>query len=488
MSELQPEVKRLRERLAEMQSEVARSKRAEQALQRSEKRLRTIFEHSNDSIFLVDVENEAIIDVNRKACRMLGYSREELLSIPMSAVHPHEMPKVRAFAKSVFEQGEGFTDELTCLTKSGKFLSAEISGSIIEFEDRTCMIASVRDVTERNRLALENEYLSGEIREEARFGSIIGRSPGIQKVLQQIEMVAPTDTSVLIMGESGTGKELVSRAIHDNSSRGKHAMVRVNCASIPTELFESEFFGHVKGAFTGALTDRPGRFELADRGTLFLDEVGEIPLGLQSKLLRVLQDGEFERVGEGRPRNVDVRIIAATNRDLLAESKAGRFRQDLYYRLSVFPIEIPPLRERREDIAPLAEHCIEQSCARLRKPQLQLTGEQLGRLQQYPWPGNVRELQNVIERAVILSRGARLTLELGGEEGTGQVVVGQVHSGREAPDLTLQDLQEMERDLIRRTLEACRWKIYGGDGAAARLELNPTTLASRMKRFGIAKP
>ena len=281
MSELQPEVAKLRERLAEMQSEVARSKQAEQDLRSSEKRLRTIFEHSNDSIFLVDVEHEAIIDVNRKACRMLGYSREELLSIPMSAVHPHEMPKVRAFAKLVFERGEGFTDELTCLTKSGKFLAAEMSGSIIEFEDRTCMIASVRDVTERNRLALENEYLSGEIREEARFGSIIGRSPGILKVLQQIEMVAPTDTTVLILGESGTGKELVSRAIHDNSSREKHAMVRVNCASIPTELFESEFFGHVKGAFTGAVTDRPGRFDLADRGTLFLDEVGEIPLGLQ---------------------------------------------------------------------------------------------------------------------------------------------------------------------------------------------------------------
>src|SRR6266478_679259 len=232
--------------------------------------------------------------------------------------------------------------------------------------------------------------VSGKLR------NIIGHSPALEKVLAQIATVAPTEANVLILGESGTGKELVARAIHDMSARKEHSLVRVNCASIPKELFESEFFGHVRGAFTGAVKDRVGRFELADGGTLFLDEIAEIPLDLQSKLLRVLQEGQFERLGEDRTRTVKVRLIAATNRDLLAEAKAGRFRLDLYYRLSVFPIEVPSLRERLEDVGELAEHFIKQSARRLGVPRPRLSKLHLQELQSYDWPGNVRELQNVI--------------------------------------------------------------------------------------------
>src|SRR5260370_23532358 len=255
-------------------------------------------------------------------------------------------------------------------------------------------------------LERENELLNDEIR--LNFGSIIGQSEVLRKVLAQISTVAPTEANVLILGESGTGKELVARAIHDLSAHKDHPLVRVNCASIPKELFESEFFGQVRGAFTGAIKDRAGRFELADGGTLFLDEIGEIPLDLQSQLLRVLQEGQFERVGEERTRTVKVRLIVATNRDLLAEAKAGRFRLDLYYRLSVFPIELPPLRERPEDIGPLADHFVQQSARRLGVPRPRLTRMQAQELESYDWPGNVRELQNVVERAVILAPGARL--------------------------------------------------------------------------------
>src|SRR5262249_26985592 len=259
-------------------------------------------------------------------------------------------------------------------------------------------------------LEFENEFLQDEFR--ASFGNIIGHSPALQKVLAQIATVAPTEANVLILGESGTGKELVARAIHDMSARKEHPLVRVNCASIPKELFESEFFGHVRGAFTGAIKDRVGRFELADHGTLFLDEIGEIPLDLQSKLLRVLQEGQFERLGEDRTRTVRVRIIAATNRELLTEAKAGRFRLDLYYRLSVFPIELPPLRERPEDIGPLAAHFVQHSARRLGVERPRLTRAQVQQLEGYDWPGNVRELQNVVERAVILARGGRLQFDL----------------------------------------------------------------------------
>ncbi|MDB6065387.1 MAG: fhlA 1 [Pedosphaera sp.] len=334
----------------------------------------------------------------------------------------------------------------------------------------------------RERLELENEYLKGEVKEN--FGGLLGQSAVLQKILRQIEMVAPTDTNALITGESGTGKELIARAIHERSQRGGRALVKVNCASVPRELFESEFFGHIKGSFTGAIKDRAGRFELADRGTLFLDEVGEIPLELQGKLLRVLQEGEFERVGEDRTRRVNVRVIAATNRNLAEEVKAGRFRQDLFFRLSVFPLEAPPLRDRPEDIPLLAVHFIRQSAARLNCPVPPLSARDAAELSNYSWPGNVRELQNVIERAMILSRGGPLRLQL--REPTG-LVTPSVGAPREVSPLTRNQFLESQRQTIEAALKKSRGKIYGPGGAAELLGLRPTTLSSKLGALGIKR-
>ena len=264
----------------------------------------------------------------------------------------------------------------------------------------------------KKQLELENEYLREEVNEAHEFGAVVGSSPALRGIMRQVELVAPTDASVLILGESGTGKELVAREIHDRSDRREGPLIKVNCPSIPRELYESEFFGHVRGAFTGALKDRAGRFEAADGGTLFLDEIGEIPLELQSRLLRVLQEGTYERVGEERTRKVDVRIIAATNRDLKKEAEQGRFREDLYYRLNVFPIDVAPLRKRKEDIGPLAMHFLEAARKKMNRPKARLTTAGLLELQQYDWPGNIRELQNVIERAVITSPARQLRFDL----------------------------------------------------------------------------
>jgi transcriptional regulator with GAF, ATPase, and Fis domain len=339
----------------------------------------------------------------------------------------------------------------------------------------------------KRRLELENEYLREEVSQSQAFGDIVGSSPALRKVLEQIDLVAGTSANVLILGESGTGKELVARAIHERSERRDRPLVKVNCASIPKELFESEFFGHAKGAFTGALRDRIGRFELADGGTIFLDEVGEIPLDLQSKLLRVLQEREFERVGEETSRRVDVRIIAATNRDLEAESRAGRFREDLYYRLGVFPIQVPPLRDRGADIAPLAAHFVRHFCEHLNLPSRELSRGDALRLERYDWPGNIRELQNVIERALIRSRGGRLEFELG--EATQRLAQKPAASRVEddpARVLTLAELKDLERANIERALARCNGQVYGKDGAAALLGMKPTTLWSRLRSLGIA--
>jgi transcriptional regulator with GAF, ATPase, and Fis domain len=315
------------------------------------------------------------------------------------------------------------------------------------------------------------------------FGGLLGQSTAMHKLLEQIALVAPTDASVLILGESGTGKELIARAIHDRSKRRAQTLIKVNCASVPHELFESEFFGHVKGAFTGAVRDRVGRFQLADGGTLFLDEVGEIPLTLQSKLLRVLQEGEFERVGEDRTRRVNVRVIAATNRQLEQEVAAGRFRQDLYFRLSVFPLEVPPLRERREDIVMLAAHFIERSAARLHLPPPRLSEANVEVLCSYLWPGNIRELQNVIERAVILSQGQPLHFDLRGAARAG----GADPSTELTVPLTRQQLLALERRSIEAALQKSDGKIYGPGGAAELLGLRPTTLSSKIAALGIKR-
>ncbi|HEV2171652.1 MAG TPA: sigma 54-interacting transcriptional regulator, partial [Candidatus Binatus sp.] len=305
---------------------------------------------------------------------------------------------------------------------------------------------------EKTRLEAENAYLLDTIRAEQNFGDIIGGSSGLRKVMQQVQLVAPTEATVLITGESGTGKELVALAIHERSARSERALVKLNCSAVPEGLFESEFFGHVKGAFTGALKDKPGRFEVADRGTLFLDEIGEVPLAMQAKLLRVLQEHELERVGDTRTRKVNVRVIAASNRDLKKEVDQGRFRQDLFYRLSVFPIEVPPLRERRDDIAPLVAHFVKQSAQRMNRPEPQVTKVALDQLISYRWPGNVRELQNTVERAVILWREGPLTFDLPASpppENSVQQANPAVNTGL----LTRYELKRQEREAIINALK-----------------------------------
>jgi transcriptional regulator with GAF, ATPase, and Fis domain len=338
----------------------------------------------------------------------------------------------------------------------------------------------------KEHLELENDYLREDVRSDAPDG-IIGSSPALRNVIDQVAIVAPTAATVLIQGESGTGKELVARAIHDRSPRRQRALISVNCASIPRELFESEFFGHVKGAFTGALRDRAGRFQASDGGTLLLDEVGEIPLELQGKLLRVLQEGRFERVGDETTRRVDVRVIAATNRDLQQEVAAGRFRRDLFYRLSVFPIALPPLRERADDIPQLAKHFLEQAAQRYGRRGLRLTERTVRTLVAYSWPGNVRELQHVIDRAVLLSRGGGLRLDgvLAEPEETSRARPGS--STREAAREVIPDSEwrRRENENLRTALQLANGRIYGPDGAADRLGIKPTTLISRLKALGL---
>ncbi len=336
------------------------------------------------------------------------------------------------------------------------------------------------------RLEEENAYLRQEVTSALGVGDFVGTSPGLRKVMQQIQLVAPTEAAVLVTGESGTGKELVARAIHEHSPRHARALIKVNCSAIPEALFESEFFGHVKGAFTGALRDKPGRFELADGGTLFLDEIGEVPLPMQAKLLRVLQEQEIERVGDTRTRKVSVRIIAATNRDLKAEVAAGRFRQDLFYRLSVFPIELPPLRERRDDIPPLTLHFVQQAARRMNRPAPRVTQGTMAQLFAHDWPGNIRELQNAVERAVILSSGGPLRFELTSAATDASAPVPTPVAAAPAL-LTRDDLKRQERETIAAALKQTGGKIFGAGGAAELLGMKPTTLASRLKALGLKR-
>ena len=644
---------------------------------RGSERFRTIFEHSNDAIFIVDPERDAILDVNGKVARMLGYSRNELLRLPLSAVHPDEMPKFLSFARSVLDHGTGWTDELSCVTKCGDRVAAEISASAIDLGARTGVIAMARDVTERKRaqatleryaadlqvlvegsttllhrseqryrvlleinnaiiaslgqdallaaiagalrrilsfdrasLALhdvqrgvvhvhtlagistpnstptggmdlpregsylevlpgegrpivrrdlrkecratmehrlldegilsyvaapliakntvigslsvesrkaerysedeaeflvdvakqvglavenmlayeevarlkarleqENLYLQEEVKTEHNFEDIIGHSQPMRKVLTALETVAPTDATVLITGETGTGKELAARAIHMLSPRRDHALVKVNCAALPATLIESELFGHERGAFTGAVARKIGRFELADGGTIFLDEIGDLSMDLQAKLLRVLQDGAFERVGGSHTIKVNARVIAATNHDLEKAQQDDQFRADLYYRLNVFPIDMPPLRNRREDIPLLVRSLVAKHRRKLQRHIVTIPQHVMDALTAYPWPGNVRELENVIERAIILSRGSQLEL--------GESALRPPKAGRRPVSPTLQDV---EREHIIDTLKATAWRVSGQWGAANRLGLKRTTLEARMKKLGIRRP
>jgi formate hydrogenlyase transcriptional activator len=313
-------------------------------------------------------------------------------------------------------------------------------------------------------------------RDPRRFEQIIGKSPALESVLEQVEQVAPTDSTVLIQGETGTGKELIARAIHNLSARCGRPFIKLNCAAIPFDLLESELFGHERGAFTGAIAQKVGRFELADKGTLFLDEVGDIPPALQPKLLRVLQEQEFERLGSTRTQQVNIRLVAATNRNLAEMVKRNEFRSDLYYRLNVFPIPLPPLRARRDDIPALVEHFVELYSRRMDKPIDQIAPDTMSALTSYPWPGNIRELQNFIERSVIMTSGNVL-----------QPPLATLQSSTGAESLGAVTLEDAERDHIRKILEQTRWVVAGPNGAAARLGIKRSTLYFRMQKLGISR-
>lgn len=340
------------------------------------------------------------------------------------------------------------------------------------------------------QLEMQNTYLEKEVVEAKAFGDLVGQSAALHHIVSQIDLVAPTEATVLIQGESGTGKELVAREIHHRSKRRDKPLVRVNCASIPKDLFESEFFGHARGAFTGAIKDRAGRFEAAEGGTLFLDEIGEVPLDLQSKLLRVLQEKRYERVGEDRTRLADVRVLTATNRDLKKEVAAGRFREDLFYRLNVFPIPVPPLRERMADIPLLAKYFVGLSAKKLGCAKPRLTRAGVAKLQSYDWPGNIRELQNVIERAVIVSRGGALDFDLPLKQ---SLPILKPDPSREKIQmeteiLTDVELRQRERENLLAALRKTDWKIKGAEGAAELLGVKPTTLKARIKKLGLRRP
>ena len=409
VTELEQVERSMREKLRE----------ANERLVRSEEDLRDLFDEAPIA-YVHEGLDTRLIQANRAAMRILGIKPEEVAETLGKSLVPDTVDaqsRLHEVLESI-ERGSETSGVVLELRRKDNGNPVWVQFWSKPAPDGKYTRSMFVDITERVlleqeqvRLKAQNAYLREEIRSEHNFGDIIGGSSAMRKVMQQIQLVAPTCAAVLVTGESGTGKELVARAIHDHSPRKGRALIKVNCSAVPDSLFESEFFGHVKGAFTGALKDKLGRFELADGGTLFLDEISEIAFAMQAKLLRVLQEQELERVGDTRSRKINVRIVAATNRDLKQEVDAGRFRQDLYYRLSVFPIELPPLRERRDDIPPLAAHFVKQTARRMNHPAPRVTQATMSQLTSHEWPGNVRELQNAIERAVILAQGGSLQFD-----------------------------------------------------------------------------
>lgn len=478
---------------------------------RADWKYRELYRATPAMLHIVDAQG-CIVTVTDHWLRKMGYEREEVIGRSIMDFLSDKYRKELGGGKlrEVISLGELNNEDRQMVTRDGKVIDLVMS-AISERDangDVVRMLVASKDVTERNRAEralrdalaenarlrqeIENErdYLREEVNVSMNQGRLVGSSPALGHMLEQISAVSQTPANVLILGESGVGKELVARAIHARSPRSEFPLVKVNCASIPKELFESEFFGHVKGAFTGAHRDRIGRFQLADGGTLFLDEVGEIPLELQGKLLRVLQESEFERVGDDQTRRVDVRVIAATNRNLEEAIVKGKFREDLFYRLSVFPIDVPPLRKRGEDILQLAQHFLTMTCQDFGRAPLALTQAQAEMLVSYDWPGNVRELKNVIERAVILSPKNSLRLDLslpvGPKGGKKQArTIEPPASGQVQTDAHMRKL--MKANMLA-AMERANWRVSGKGGAAEILGIRPTTLTDRLKAYGIRKP
>jgi len=470
---------------------------------------RTLYRSTPAMLHTVDADGY-LVTVTDHWLQKLGYTRDEVIGRPITDFFSSADRRLYADGRLRQLINEGAFNNLKrqMVTKDGQVIDL-IMSAIADHDDKgdvDHMLVASKDVTARNRaerklrktlaenaqlreeLERERDYLREEVNVAMNFGRIVGTSPALRRMLNQVEAVAETPANVLLQGESGVGKELVAHALHLRSPRAGGPLVKVNCASIPKELFESEFFGHVKGAFTGAHRDRLGRFQLAHGGTIFLDEISEIPLELQSKLLRVLQESEFERVGDDVTHSVDVRVIAATNRNLEQLIVDGEFREDLFYRLSVFPIDVPPLRDRGEDIVQLAQHFLEQTCQDFGRELLTLTRTQAEHLRAYQWPGNVRELKNVIERAVILSQGKVLRLDLS-MPGLEIATESPAPSSRETPGvLTEQQMKDFQKANIIRALKLADWRVSGKGGAAELLELRPTTLADRVRTYKIKRP
>ncbi len=484
---------RARAELERLRSEDA-LRRANEALLRSEERFRDLFDEAPIA-YVHEALDSRFIEANRTAMRILGLKPEEVAGMTGSSLVPDTPDAQRLLSEWLDSMARGSSATKSTVLElrrkdDGKSVWIECwsrpapDGSytrtmFIDVTDR------VRVEREKARLEVQNTYLIEEIKETHNFEEIVGQSRALAEVIEKVKLVAKTDSSILILGETGTGKELIARAIHSNSDRRNRPLVKVNCAALPTGLIESELFGHEKGAFTGATNLRIGRFELADGGTIFLDEIGEMPRDLQVKLLRVLQERAFERVGGSKLIRVDVRVIAATNRDLLRAISEGTFRQDLYYRLNVFPLQLPPLRERREDIPALVHYFVRRFGLKIGRKVTRIQRETMERLVGYRWPGNVRELENVIERAVILSRGIELEVTpyvLAQTTNAGAIPTVEENSPKvRSPD----SIDQVERTHILEVLTRTSWRIEGRQGAAALLNLNPSTLRSRMKKLGI---
>jgi PAS domain S-box-containing protein len=473
--------------------------RAEAQVREREQKLIRLVDSAMDAIIELD-QGLRVTRLNPAAEKLFGSAAAVGTDFPRF-LEPESSGRLRSLATALGSRAEGerylwIPGGLTARPPGLVEFPAEATLSRFDVHRSVFYTLILRNVNERleaerriRSLTVETEYLREELAALGGFDDILGTSEALLRVLQAVKQVAATDATVLVQGETGTGKELVARAIHAASGRRARPLVKVNCAAIPAALVESEFFGHEKGAFTGATQRRDGRFAVADGGTIFLDEVGDLPADLQAKLLRVLQEGEFEPVGSSQTRRVDVRVIAATNRDLAGAVGAGRFREDLYYRLNVFPIDVPPLRERGEDAALLAVTFAARIAQRMGRRVEPLSADDLARLRAYTWPGNVRELQNVIERAVIMAVDGRLDLlQFLHPPATGAAPAPPAATGGTSGIRTIQELERLERESILHALEAAGWRVSGEDGAAERLGSKPSTLRSRMKALGIRRP